>query len=76
MEVCKRAATFTIAAPYDLRRDLDRATPVALTLIHLQQMFQSDTVGCTAAFDEFAQQLFRTIEQSRAEVIAREFEFG
>jgi hypothetical protein len=76
VEVRECSATFTIAAPHDLRRDLDSAPPVAFALIHLQQMLQGDAVGCATPVDEFAQQLLGTIEQAGAEVVAREFEFG
>ncbi len=76
VEVRERGAPFAIAAPDDLRRDLDCASPIPFALIHLQQMFQRDPVRCAAALDEIAQQLFGAIEQTGAEVIAGEFELG
>jgi hypothetical protein len=76
VEVRQRSATFAIAAAHDLGCDFDRAAPIAFALIDLEQMLQRDAIGRAAAIDQFAQQLFGTIEQARSEVVARQLEFG
>ena len=76
MEMRQRGAAFAIAAAHDLDRDLDRTAPVAFALIDLEQVLERDAIGRAAAIDQFAQQLFRTIEQPGSEVVARQLEFG